>query len=148
MNIYDMKITHRQAKDLVKQICKIILERNTDKDVIWTILVATIFTAVEYGIYEVIEECILAYPNAVSASSEGFYLFHSAICQRREQVYNLVYQIGSYKTFIANYVDVETKENALHIVAKLAPPQRLININGAALQMQRELQWFKVIIVN
>ncbi|KAF2318344.1 hypothetical protein GH714_005578 [Hevea brasiliensis] len=33
--------------------------------------------------------------------------------------------------------------NLLQLFAKLAPPDRLASISGAALQMQRELQWYK-----
>jgi hypothetical protein len=32
----------------------------------------------------------------------------------------------------------------LHLAAKLSPPSQLARISGAALQMQRELQWYKV----
>lgn len=38
-------------------------------------------------------------------------------------------------------------ENALHLAAKLAPYHRLRTVTGAALQMQRELLWFKVIVL-
>ncbi|KAJ9555809.1 hypothetical protein OSB04_010423 [Centaurea solstitialis] len=150
MNIYDMKITHRQAKELVKQMCKLIIEGTNDKEVIWVNLVPTIFIAVEYGIYEVIEECILAYPRVTWATflSNGVFLFHSAISNRQEQVYNLVYQMSSHKAFLASRLDDATEENALHIVAKMAPAERLIDINGAALRMQHELQWFKEIETN
>lgn len=32
----------------------------------------------------------------------------------------------------------------LHLACKLAPTHRLNCVSGAALQMQREIQWFKV----
>ncbi|KAJ9555669.1 hypothetical protein OSB04_010283 [Centaurea solstitialis] len=56
--------------------------------------------------------------------------------------------MSSHKAFLASHLHEETRENALHIVAKMAPAQRLMNINGAALRMQRELQWFKEIETN
>ena len=34
--------------------------------------------------------------------------------------------------------------NLLHLAARLAPSSKLNLISGAALQIQRELQWFKV----
>ncbi|GKF49339.1 ankyrin repeat-containing domain, PGG domain protein, partial [Tanacetum coccineum] len=40
-------------------------------------------------------------------------------------------------------IDLEEKENSLHKAAKLAPPHRLNIVTGAALQLQRELQWYK-----
>ncbi|KAK0578345.1 hypothetical protein LWI29_008850 [Acer saccharum] len=35
------------------------------------------------------------------------------------------------------------KDNILHLAAKLPPPNRLNIVSGAALQLQRELLWFK-----
>ncbi|KAI3716438.1 hypothetical protein L1987_67315 [Smallanthus sonchifolius] len=51
--------------------------------------------------------------------------------------------MSRHKVFAATEVDSEENENALHIAAKLAPPHRLNAVTGAALQMQRELQWFQ-----
>ncbi|GJX57281.1 ankyrin repeat-containing domain, PGG domain protein [Tanacetum coccineum] len=47
------------------------------------------------------------------------------------------------KAFAASELHEGEQENALHIAAKLAPSHRLSTITGAALQMQRELQWYK-----
>ena len=52
--------------------------------------------------------------------------------------------MSDYKAFVLSHIDKQTGDNILHIAAKLAPPHRLHTITGAALQMQRELQWFKV----
>ncbi|KAI3706229.1 hypothetical protein L6452_23828 [Arctium lappa] len=131
------------SKEWFKNILLYLEKRN--QDVAWTILGSTIAEAVNCGNYEVIEECIIAYPSTIWATFPGFYLFHSAIHQRQERVYNLVYQMTNYKAFVASYVDPDTNENALHIAAKLAPSHRLNTTTGAALQMQRELQWFNEI---
>ena len=40
----------------------------------------------------------------------------------------------------------EDGNNMLHLAAGLAPEEKLNAISGAALQMQRELLWFKVLI--
>ncbi|KAJ9555677.1 hypothetical protein OSB04_010291 [Centaurea solstitialis] len=139
--IYETKITHMRTKKLLIRMCLAVIDTR-NQDVAWVILGSTIDKAIECGNYEVVEECILAYPSTIWDAFSGFYLFHSAIHQRQERVYNLVYQMTSYKTFVASYVNPETNENALHIAAKLAPHHRLNTITGAALQMQRELQWF------
>jgi hypothetical protein len=55
--------------------------------------------------------------------------------------------MSGHKAFAASELHGEEKENALHIVAKLAPSHRLSTITGAALRLQRELQWYKVIIL-
>ncbi|GKB56897.1 hypothetical protein Tco_0913083, partial [Tanacetum coccineum] len=102
-----------------------------------------IATAVKYGIYELIEECILTYPGIIWYRFEGFNLFHLAIKERQVQVFNLVYQMSSYKTFAASELHEEEQENALRIAAKLAQPHRLNIVTGAALQMKCELRWIK-----
>jgi ankyrin repeat protein len=72
-------------------------------------------------------------------------IFHIAILYRHESVFNLIHEIGSGKDSLASYITLETGENMLHLAAKLSPSNQLnINVSGAALQMQRELLWFKV----
>ncbi|KAI3706231.1 hypothetical protein L6452_23830 [Arctium lappa] len=143
-NIHDLKRTHKQTKKLVKHICVIVKEKGY-QDIICAILGSTITTAVESGNYEVLKECISAYPSVIWSEFEEFKLLHEAIKQRQEQVYNLIYQMSTYKALVLSEADDETNENILHIAAKLAPSHRLNNITGAALQMQRELQWFEEI---
>ncbi|XP_062160463.1 ankyrin repeat-containing protein NPR4-like isoform X2 [Alnus glutinosa] len=73
-------------------------------------------------------------------------IFHIAILYRHESVFNLIHEIGSGKDSLASYITLETGENMLHLAAKLSPSNQLnINVSGAALQMQRELLWFKEI---
>lgn len=47
-------------------------------------------------------------------------------------------------SFFSNSIDA-SNNNILHLAAELPPPARLRVISDAALQMQRELQLFKVI---
>ncbi|GKC36713.1 ankyrin repeat-containing domain, PGG domain protein [Tanacetum coccineum] len=114
-NVSEMKEKHYESNMLVKYICKTLIEKE-DPDTTWNILGRAIATAVKYGIYELIEECILTYPG----------------------INNM--------TFASSELHEEEQENALHIAAKLAQPHRLNIVTGAALQMQRELQWFKMIL--
>ncbi|XP_076891859.1 uncharacterized protein LOC143543413 [Bidens hawaiensis] len=141
-NIHDIKVNNKLSSSLVERICKIVIEK-VDHDITWSILGSAITTAVKYGTHELIEECILTYPGIIWYDVGGFYLFLAAIKQRQERVYNLVHQMSGHKVFAATQLDGEENENALHIAAKLAPPHRLNVVTGAALQMQRELQWFQ-----
>ncbi|KAI3706225.1 hypothetical protein L6452_23822 [Arctium lappa] len=141
-NIHDIKVNNIQSCLLVNRICKIVIEK-VDHDLAWKILGSAITTAVTYGTHELIEECIVTYPGIIWYDVGGFYLFLAAIKQRQERVYNLVHQMSGHKVFAATQLDGEENENALHIAAKLAPPHRLNVVTGAALQMQRELQWFQ-----
>ncbi|CAL5408895.1 unnamed protein product [Camellia sinensis] len=57
-------------------------------------------------------------------------------------IFNILYEIGLIKDLITAYRD-EDRNNMLHLAAKIAPPNQLNIVSGAALQMQRELLWFK-----
>ncbi|CAA2955494.1 Hypothetical predicted protein [Olea europaea subsp. europaea] len=50
---------------------------------------------------------------------------------------------GANKDLIT-LLDNGKKNNIMHLAGEIAPPSRLTIVTGAALQMQRELLWFKV----
>ncbi|KAK9072463.1 hypothetical protein SSX86_008897 [Deinandra increscens subsp. villosa] len=140
--IHDIKVNNHLSNLLVDRICKTVIEQ-VDHNIAWKILGSAMRTAAKYGIHELIEKCILTYPGIIWLRiAGGFYLFIAAIEQRQERVYNLIYQMSSSKVW-TTVEQGEKNENALHIAAKLAPPQRRNVVTGAALQMQRELQWFQ-----
>lgn len=138
--MHDNKVKHIQAEELVKQMCSIVIKK-VDHAIAWDVMGEALSTAVTFGIHELIEQCIYHYPGLVWYNVGGFYLFLAAIKQRQEKVYNLVYQMTGHKVYAATE-DING-ENALHFAGKLAPRHRLNTVTGAALQMQRELQWFK-----
>ncbi|KAJ9555670.1 hypothetical protein OSB04_010284 [Centaurea solstitialis] len=140
--IHDIKENNIRSNLLVSSICKTVIEK-VDHELVWNVLGSAIVTAVTYGTYELIEECLLTYPDILWYDVGGFYLLLAAIKHRQERVYNLVHQMSGYKVFAATLVDAKENENALHLAAKLAPPHRLNVVTGAPLQMQRELQWFQ-----
>ncbi|XP_031739060.1 ankyrin repeat-containing protein NPR4 isoform X2 [Cucumis sativus] len=70
-------------------------------------------------------------------------IFHIAVENRQESVFSLIYEIGGLKDFIAFIKDDKTGCNILHLAGMLAAPHHLSRVSGAALQMQRELLWFK-----
>ena len=70
-------------------------------------------------------------------------IFHVAAEKRHESIFCLLNEIGSVGGIILNK-NIENIGNILHLVAELAPKEKLNAISGAALQMQREILWFKV----
>lgn len=70
-------------------------------------------------------------------------IFHIAVLHRYVRVFNLMYELVGTKDLIATYIDTDGN-NILHLAGKLAPQSQLNCIPGAALQMQREVLWFKV----
>ncbi|BFG21061.1 hypothetical protein CerSpe_073350 [Prunus speciosa] len=109
------------------------------------ILIPAVFRATELGMFEFIDLALQARPNLMWAcNSIGRNLFQLAIECRQEKVYNLIYYKLSkrQRTLIGNRIDRDNN-SALHVAGMLSPLARLDNISGAALKMQRELQWFK-----
>ncbi|KAL1811710.1 hypothetical protein ACET3Z_021775 [Daucus carota] len=138
--MHDRKVKHIQVEALVKRMCCTVIDKG-DHDIAWRVLGMALSTAVTHGIHELIEECIHQYPGIMWYNIDGFFLFLAAIKERQEKVYNLVHQMSGHKAYAVS--DKVNRENALHFAGKLAPPHRLNTVTGAALQMQRELQWFK-----
>ncbi|XVF29511.1 hypothetical protein REPUB_Repub15cG0129700 [Reevesia pubescens] len=64
-----------------------------------------------------------------------------AVLHRREKVFNLIYKMCLSQKWVASY-PCKDKENILHLAGRCIPSR---HINGAALQMQREMQWFKAV---
>ncbi|XP_041027338.1 uncharacterized protein LOC121267517 [Juglans microcarpa x Juglans regia] len=104
-----------------------------------------LFDAARSGNVEFLIVLIRSYPDLIwRVDEKNRSIFHLAIKYRQESVFNLIYELGSIKGIIALYTD-QDNNNMLHLAAEIAPPDRLNTISGAALQVQRELLWFKEI---
>ncbi|XP_035841720.1 ankyrin repeat-containing protein At2g01680 isoform X2 [Helianthus annuus] len=80
--------------------------------------------------------------SGIKSNDKGKTIFHLAIKRRQEKIYNLLYEIGAMKDLITPIKD-KKGNNMLHMVAKSAKQTRFQSVSGVALQMQRELLWFK-----
>ncbi|KAK1432571.1 hypothetical protein QVD17_09468 [Tagetes erecta] len=102
-----------------------------------------LFVAAEMGNTTFIVELIRKYPDLIwKVNDNNQSIFHIAVKHRHEGIYNLLYEIGSMKDLITPLRD-ENDNNMLHLVGKSAKRKRLQDVSGVALQMQRELLWFK-----
>ncbi|CAA2984568.1 ankyrin repeat-containing ITN1-like isoform X2 [Olea europaea subsp. europaea] len=102
-----------------------------------------IYDAIQHGILEFIKEMIKWNPEIIRKKDKnGKTIFSHAIALRQEEIYSLIFDLGTKKSIIAKKHDI-FKNNFLHLAAKLSPPSQLERVSGEALQMQRELQWFK-----
>ncbi|XP_024963038.1 uncharacterized protein LOC112503195 [Cynara cardunculus var. scolymus] len=102
-----------------------------------------LFLAAKMGNTRFILELIRSYPDIIwKVDDKGQTIFHIAVKRRHAKIYNLLYEIGSMKDLITPLKD-KKDNNMLHLVAKSAKPKRFQNVSGVALQMQRELLWFK-----
>ncbi|XP_059434765.1 ankyrin repeat-containing protein At5g02620-like [Corylus avellana] len=104
-----------------------------------------LFEAAELGNVDYLIILIRTYPDLIwRVDKKKRSIFHIAVKFRQENVFNLIYEIGSIKGMIAQEIDTDDN-TMLHLAGRLAPLERLNIISGAALQMQRELLWFKEI---
>lgn len=141
-HIRETKLMQHQTLELVRIFCREIVKLHTDKAL--SILLTPLLTAARFGIHEVVEEILVAFPDAIIYASEGHTALHLAVINRHENIYNLTYQMRyDCKQFLSILVDNDGN-SVLHLAGKLAPKHRLNLVSGAALQMQRELQWYKV----
>ncbi|MFS7927990.1 putative PGG domain, ankyrin repeat-containing domain superfamily [Helianthus anomalus] len=102
-----------------------------------------VFIAAEIGNTKFLVELIHRYPDLMwKVNDDNQTIFHIAVKHRHEGIYNLLYEIGSMKDFVFRHEDADDN-NMLHLVGKRAMKERLANVSGPALQMQRELLWFK-----
>ena len=103
-----------------------------------------LFDAAKFGNTEFLIILIQSYPNIILETDyQDQTLFHVAVMNRQKDVFKLIYETAAIKEIILTCVD-GYKQNILHLAGKLASPDRLNIVSGAALQMQRELLWFKV----
>ncbi|ESR41044.1 hypothetical protein CICLE_v10025204mg [Citrus x clementina] len=141
-HIYEVKLAHVQTQELLSCVCREIStqgESQFEKVGIKKV----VFIAVKHGIVEFITEIMKHYPDIIWCYDDyNRHIFSYATLQRQEKIFNLIYTMGAKKNSVATNWD-KAHNNILHQAAFLAPSSQLDRVSGAALQMQRELQWFK-----
>ncbi|KAI3871727.1 hypothetical protein MKW92_004737 [Papaver armeniacum] len=129
--LYIQKSMHKQANALLKQM----LEE----------LDNTTF-AIKHGVTEFIVECLEKFNFLIWYRIPEQSMIEMAIEERNEMIVNLICETcddtGDDKIDLVSRTD-DNSNTILHYAAKLAPSAQLNLISGAALQMQREVQWFK-----
>jgi hypothetical protein len=99
--------------------------------------------AARYGIIDFINSMRKANPDllwAMDKNKRG--IFAHAILNRQDKVFKLIYEIEGHKG-LKTSIDIYGN-NLLHLAAELGPSSYRGRRSNAALQMQKELQWFKV----
>ncbi|KAM0959071.1 hypothetical protein TB2_023906 [Malus domestica] len=138
--IYEMKIVQVNALAFLKLICEEINKDFDMQQMSYPSVRSAIFLAVRRGNVEFVTHICKANPELLMIG-EYKGLFHVVIECRQEKIYNLIYGISNKDT-ITNSTDVYNN-SMLHMAGLLSPSAQRNQIPGAALQMQRELQWYK-----
>lgn len=140
-NIRDKKSIHHNAVKFAECLCEKIESLN-DREVD-SFVSRPLLEAAHYGTYELVEIIVRRFPSlAYYYDRDHKNIFHIAIENRCENVFSLVYQMSQHRHQLM--ISTDSSDNTmLHLAGKLAPQNKLNLVSGPALQMQRELQWFK-----
>ncbi|KAI3748519.1 hypothetical protein L6452_11642 [Arctium lappa] len=145
----ELKKKHAQALSLLRRSCYFLAHELPGKAV-RDVIGSSLESAAAMGNVEVVEEILSTFPNAIYLQNKlGRGVFHIAIANRRAKVFNLIYQTTNLRRRVLQLQD-SSQNTALHLAAHLAGEtenEAGLNLRstgpGPALQMQRELQWFK-----
>ncbi|KAM0053492.1 hypothetical protein Hdeb2414_s0007g00260181 [Helianthus debilis subsp. tardiflorus] len=103
-----------------------------------------IIVAVKNNTIEVIEQITQSVPQSIWTRENGYSLSQLSIINRCEKVYNFLAHEVTRDKYLHTVNKDKNNDNLLHLAGKLAPKHKLNMVSGAALQLQRELQWFEV----
>ncbi|KAL3820307.1 hypothetical protein ACJIZ3_006212 [Penstemon smallii] len=141
VEIHRKQVLHKQALELVKCLCENLESLSWEEAS--GIYLDALFLAAELGIHEVVKAIVSTFPNSIhSYDSNKQNTFHLAVKYRNEKVFNLIHQPGYCKHVFVDLAD-SSGDTILHLVARLAPTHKLDLVSGAAIQMQREILWYK-----
>lgn len=137
-----MKLIHARSLDILDYMCEVVKHLDT-QEMEDGLVYAAIFRAVRRGIIEFVIGLCKVDPDILwRNNSMGRNIFHYSIECRQEKIYSLIYGVDQ-RNLIATFADTYGND-MLHLAGMLSPTEKLDRISGAALQMQREKQWFKV----
>ncbi|CAN6572259.1 unnamed protein product [Malus baccata var. baccata] len=152
----DLKLLHVRSLKILNGTCEEIKHLNNEEMMRYK-LYETVFNAVENGIVEIVISLCKAKPELLvrkrrreGPNQESIFqesIFHYAVECRQEKVYSLKYGAGK-RNYLATLKNSRV-ERMLYYAGMSSPlaKEKLDCIPGAALQMQRERQWYKVRII-
>ncbi|KAI3858248.1 hypothetical protein MKX03_001049 [Papaver bracteatum] len=146
--LYNQKVMHQQAIALIEQMLVELRTRAEQEVKLLKFMKDNpniMKVAVKHGITEFVEACLGKFDYLIWHQLPKETLLKMAITERKEIIVNLICDTGDE---LEEKIDLVTRRDGrdntiLHYAAKLAPPAQLNLVSGAALQMQREMQWFK-----
>ncbi|KAG7951576.1 hypothetical protein I3843_12G014700 [Carya illinoinensis] len=140
--LYEMKLVHLQFQQLLSSMCGAIPTITSLEERHRTIA-PVIFHAISRGNFEFVYQIVKANFDLLSITGaiEGRGMFNRAVLHRQHRIFSLIYS-SKRKNVVLNRVD-NSGNTILHMSGMLTEHTPIDHIRGAALQMQREVQWFK-----
>ncbi|KAI3889244.1 hypothetical protein MKX03_025999 [Papaver bracteatum] len=147
IRLRNQMLVHEHAVVLLKQMIVEIRHSNTYNEIrlFFRNNPNIMKVAIENGNMEFVVECLERFDDIIWLRISGQRMIEMAISERNLRVMSFIYNRGySYEDKISLVSTTDYEHNTiLHYAAKLAPAAKLHKVSGVALQMQRELQWFK-----
>ena len=139
-----MKLTHFLSRELLSRMGHQISISNIQQREIGRVGDALV-RATKEGIFVFVFDIVKSNPELVwSHDEKSSSIFSVAVQYRQAKIFSLIYGLNM-KNSLAKGTDSFYGNNLLHMAAMFKDSTLHKDILGAALQMQRELQWFKVI---
>ncbi|KAF5441852.1 hypothetical protein F2P56_010644 [Juglans regia] len=142
--LYEMKKIHDQYNELLSHMCKVISESKTQqlKD---GRVYSAITRATKNGSFEFVSKMLETDLRFIRyRDGDRRNIFMLAVLHRQEKIFSILYSRDTMMSYNAMKCLQDAKgNNILHMAGMLEHSTRVNQIPGAALQMQRELQWFK-----
>ncbi|GLT97829.1 hypothetical protein SLE2022_153750 [Rubroshorea leprosula] len=140
--IYDLKLRHLYTLEILRCMCNHVSTFKVQHFGKCGVIDA-MFEGTKQGMVEFVIELLKVTQPNLYPNADGRSVFTVAIQYRQENIFNLLYGLNvSWTAKILNRID-KKGNSVLHVVGEIAPDFQLARISNSALQMQRELQWFK-----
>ncbi|KAI3841941.1 hypothetical protein MKX03_010278 [Papaver bracteatum] len=143
--LYTQKLVHEEAATLVEDMIAQLNELTSEAQALSFFQNScALKTAIKNGTTEIVEECLKIFPDLMWIEMNKQSLIQIAIEERNNKVLKLICETSDEDDKNELLSRRDTNGNGvLHFAAKLAPSNQLNLVSGAALQMQREMQFFK-----
>lgn len=151
-----MKFVHVQALELLSRMCKVIQSIFDPMPIKYAGIDEALTQAVHNGNVEFIKSIAKANPSLVWIRYRQNIVFSLAMQLRQVEVFNLIYGLHNKQEIIENCIlspsplcqlitgPPSIPQNVVAIPGPPSIPQNIVS-GSAALEMQRHLQWYKVI---
>ncbi|KAK9054387.1 hypothetical protein SSX86_025465 [Deinandra increscens subsp. villosa] len=141
-HLHEDKVKHNLARKLLNFTCEEIVKLKSGDQ--FKNYADAFHVAVLDNIPEVVDKIATTFPQAVWVyGAKGHHFAQLTIVNRSENIYNFFVHKMTYDKHIHTVSTDNEGNNLLHLAGKLAPAHKLNKVTGAALRMQRELQWYK-----
>ncbi|XP_030967072.1 protein ACCELERATED CELL DEATH 6-like isoform X2 [Quercus lobata] len=139
--ICELKLLHLQSYALLRLVCQQLQDLSKEQK---ENVRAAILRAVKNGIFEFVTVIQRERPGLLKTleTSSSRSILKSAVQHRQNKVFSVLYGLHTKNKKLSTELDREGN-SILHVAAILDSSTALKNVPGAALQMQKELQWFK-----